>query len=183
MVNEYLQTSQEDIYAVGDAIEVVDYINGQKATIALAGPANRQGRIAAKNMMGGSEKYQGTLGSSVAKVFDLTVASTGNNEKTLKRYEVPYEVLHIHPSSHAGYYPGAAQMSIKLIFNKETGKIYGAQAIGGDGVEKRIDVIATAIKGGLTVEDLTNVELCYAPPVFFCKRSSKHGRICGNKPC
>ena len=169
VVNEYLQTSQEDIYAVGDAIEVVDYINGQKAAIALAGPANRQGRIAAKNMMGGSEKYQGTLGSSVAKVFDLTVASTGNNEKTLKRYGIPYEVLHIHPSSHAGYYPGAAQMSMKLIFDKETGKIYGAQAIGADGVEKRIDVIATAIKGGLTVEDLTNVELCYAPPYSSAK--------------
>ena len=169
VVNEFLQTSQEDIYAVGDAIEVVDYINGQKAAIALAGPANRQGRIAAKNMMGGSEKYQGTLGSSVAKVFDLTVASTGNNEKTLKRYEIPYEVLHIHPSSHAGYYPGAAQMSMKLIFDKETGKIYGAQAIGADGVEKRIDVIATAIKGGLTVEDLTNVELCYAPPYSSAK--------------
>ena len=169
VVNEFLQTSQEDIYAVGDAIEVVDYINGQKASIALAGPANRQGRIAAKNMMGGSEKYQGTLGSSVAKVFDLTVASTGNNEKTLKRYEIPYEVLHIHPSSHAGYYPGAAQMSMKLIFDKETGKIYGAQAIGADGVEKRIDVIATAIKGGLTVEDLTNVELCYAPPYSSAK--------------
>ena len=169
VVNEFLQTSHKDIYAVGDAIEVVDYINGQKAAIALAGPANRQGRIAAKNMMGGNEKYQGTLGSSVAKVFDLTVASTGNNEKTLKQYEIPYEVLHIHPSSHAGYYPGAAQMSMKLIFDKETGKVYGAQAIGADGVEKRIDVIATAIKGGLTVEDLTNVELCYAPPYSSAK--------------
>ena len=123
------------------------------------------------------------LGSSVAKVFDLTVASTGNNEKTLKRYEIPYEVLHIHPSSHAGYYPGAAQMSMKLIFDKETGKIYGAQAIGADGVEKRIDVIATAIKGGLTVEDLTNRRIMLCTTILFCKRSSKYGRICGNKPC
>lgn len=169
IVNEYLQTSNEDIYAVGDAIEVVDYINGSKAAIPLAGPANRQGRIAAKNMMGNSEKYQGTLGTSVAKVFDLTVAATGNNEKTLKRLGTSYEVIHIHPSSHAGYYPGAAQISLKLIFDKQTGKIFGAQAIGADGVEKRIDVIATAIKGGLTVEDLTNLELSYAPPFSSAK--------------
>lgn len=169
IVNEFLQTSNEDIYAVGDAIEVVDFINGSQTAIPLAGPANRQGRIAAKNMMGQNEKYQGTLGTSVAKVFDLTVASTGNNEKTLKRIGTPYEVLHIHPSSHAGYYPGAAQISLKLIFDKETGKIFGAQAVGADGVEKRIDVIATAIKGGLTVEDLTNLELSYAPPYSSAK--------------
>ena len=169
IVNEYLQTSNENIYAVGDAIEVVDYINGNKAMIPLAGPANRQGRIAANNMIGKKEKYQGTLGTSVAKVFDLTVASTGNNEKTLKRFGVPYEVLHIHPSSHAGYYPGASQISLKLIFDKNTGKIFGAQAIAGDGADKRIDVIATAIKGGLTVEDLTNLELSYAPPFSSAK--------------
>ena len=170
IVNEYLQTSNEDIYAVGDAIEVVDYMNGNKAMIPLAGPANRQGRIAANNMVGSKkEKYQGTLGTSVAKVFDLTVASTGNNEKTLKRYGVPYEVLHIHPSSHAGYYPGASQIALKLIFDKESGKIFGAQAIAGDGADKRIDVISTAIKGGLTVEDLTNLELSYAPPFSSAK--------------
>ena len=169
LVNEFLQTSNKDIYAVGDAIEVVDFINGKQTAIPLAGPANRQGRIAAKNMLGQKEKYQGTLGTSVAKVFDLTVASTGNNEKTLKRIGTPYEVLHIHPSSHAGYYPGAAQISLKLIFDKETGKIYGAQAIGADGVEKRIDVISTAIKGGLTVGDLTNLELSYAPPYSSAK--------------
>ena len=169
IVNEYLQTSNENIYAVGDAIEVVDYINGNKAMIPLAGPANRQGRIAANNMIGKKEKYQGTLGTSIAKVFDLTVASTGNNEKTLKRFSVPYEVLHIHPSSHAGYYPGASQISLKLIFDKDTGKIFGAQAIAGDGADKRIDVIATAIKGGLTVEDLSNLELSYAPPFSSAK--------------
>ncbi|MDQ0230712.1 CoA-disulfide reductase [Metabacillus malikii] len=169
IVNEYLQTSNQDIYAVGDAVEVVDYISGTKAMIPLAGPANRQGRIAANNMMGKRETYQGTLGTSIAKVFDLTVAATGNNEKILNRLDVPYEVVHIHPSSHAGYYPNAAPIALKLIFNKETGKIYGAQAIGMDGVDKRIDVIATAIKGNLTVEDLTNLELSYAPPFSSAK--------------
>lgn len=169
IVNEYLQTSNEDIYAVGDAVEVVDYISGTKVMIPLAGPANRQGRIVANNMMGKKEKYQGTLGTSIAKVFDLTVAATGINVKTLKRLAMNYEVVHIHPSSHAGYYPGAAPIALKLIFDKETGKIYGAQAVGADGVDKRIDVIATAIKGGLTVEDLTNLELSYAPPYSSAK--------------
>jgi CoA-disulfide reductase len=169
IVNEFLQTSNDDIYAVGDAVEVVDYISGIKAMIPLAGPANRQGRIAANNMMGKNEKYQGTLGTSIAKVFDLTVAATGNNEKTLKRLGITYEVVHIHPSSHAGYYPGAAPIALKLIFDKETGKIFGAQAVGADGVDKRIDVIATAIKGALTVEDLTNLELSYAPPFSSAK--------------
>jgi CoA-disulfide reductase len=169
IVNEYLQTSNEDIFAVGDAVEVVDYISGTKAMIPLAGPANRQGRIAANNIMGKKEKYQGTLGTSIAKVFDLTVAATGNNEKTLKRLGTKYEVVHIHPSSHASYYPGAAPIALKVIFDKETGKIYGAQAVGADGADKRIDVIATAIKGGLTVEDLTNLELSYAPPYSSAK--------------
>jgi CoA-disulfide reductase len=169
IVNEYLQTSNENIYAVGDAIEVVDYISGTKAMIPLAGPANRQGRIAANNMLGKREKYLGTLGTSIAKVFDLTVAATGNNEKILKRLGVPYEVVHIHPSSHAGYYPGAAPIALKLIFDKESGKIFGAQAVGADGADKRMDVIATAIKGGLTVEDLTNLELSYAPPYSSAK--------------
>lgn len=169
IVNEYLQTSNEDIYAVGDAVEVVDYISGIEAMIPLAGPANRQGRIAANNMMGKKEIYQGTLGTSIAKVFDLTVASTGNNEKTLKRLGIPYEVVHIHPSSHAGYYPGAEPISLKLIFDQQTGRIFGAQAVGADGVDKRIDVIATAIKGGLTVEDLTHLELSYAPPYSSAK--------------
>ncbi|MED3574610.1 CoA-disulfide reductase [Cytobacillus praedii] len=169
IVNEYLQTSNKDIYAVGDAVEVVDYISSMKAMIPLAGPANRQGRIAANNMMGKKEKYQGTLGTSIAKVFDLTVASTGNNEKTLKRLGIPYEVVHIHPSSHAGYYPGAFPISLKLIFDQETGRIFGAQAVGADGADKRIDVIATAIKGGLTVEDLTHLELSYAPPYSSAK--------------
>lgn len=169
IVNEYLQTSNEHIYAVGDAVEVFDYISGTKTMIPLAGPANRQGRIAANNIMGKKEKYLGTLGTSIAKVFDLTVAATGNNEKTLKRLGVSYDVVHVHPSSHAGYYPGAAPIALKLIFDKETGKIFGAQAVGADGADKRIDVIATAIKGGLTVEDLTNLELSYAPPYSSAK--------------
>ena len=169
VINEFLQTSSSDIYAVGDAVEVIDYISGTKAMIPLAGPANRQGRIAANNIMGKKEKYQGTLGTSIAKVFDLTVAATGNNEKTLKRLGLDYEVIHIHPSSHAGYYPGAAPISLKLIFDKGTGKIFGAQAVGADGVDKRMDVIATAIKGGLTVEDLTHLELSYAPPYSSAK--------------
>jgi CoA-disulfide reductase len=169
VVNEFLQTTNEDIYAVGDAVEVIDYISGTKAMIPLAGPANRQGRIAANNMIGKKEKYQGTLGTSIAKVFDLTVAATGANEKTLKRLDVNYEVIHIHPSSHAGYYPGAVPIALKVIFDIETGKIFGAQAVGADGVDKRIDVIATAIKGGLTVEDLTNLELSYAPPFSSAK--------------
>lgn len=169
IVNEFLQTSNEDIYAIGDAIEVVDFINNTKTMIPLAGPANRQGRIAANNIMGKKVKYKGTLGTSIAKVFDLSVASTGNNEKTLKRLGIPYEVVHIHPSSHAGYYPGASPIALKLIFDKDTGKIYGAQAVGVDGVDKRIDVIATAIIGGLTIEDLTNLELSYAPPFSSAK--------------
>ncbi|AYV71599.1 CoA-disulfide reductase [Niallia circulans] len=169
VVNHLLQTSNQDIYAVGDAIEVRDYINRKKTMIPLAGPANRQGRIAANNMMGKKEKYEGTLGTSIVKVFDLTVATTGNNEKTLQKWEIPYEVVHIHPNSHAGYYPESSPITFKLIFDKESGQIYGAQAIGREGVDKRIDVIATAIKGNLSVEDLTNLELSYAPPYSSAK--------------
>ena len=169
IVNEYLQTSNENIYAVGDAIEVVDYINGNKAMIPLAGPANRQGRIAANNMIGKKEKYQGTLGTSIAKVFDLTVASTGNNEKTLKRLVCPMKYFIFIQVLMQDTTLVLSQISLKLIFDKDTGKIFGAQAIAGDGADKRIDVIATAIKGGLTVEDLTNLELSYAPPFSSAK--------------
>ncbi len=169
-VNEYLETSDPDIYALGDAIEVTDYINGTTTAIPLAWPANRQGRIVANNIYGKKETYNGTMGTSVAKVLDYTAASTGNNEKTLKRIGINnYQVIHIHPGSHAGYYPGAAPIALKVIFDKETGKIYGAQGIGKDGVEKRIDVIATAIKGGLSVLDLADLELAYAPPYSSAK--------------
>ncbi|WP_187292202.1 CoA-disulfide reductase [Bacillus sp. 1NLA3E] len=168
-VNEYLQTNDENIYAIGDAIEVVDYINGKPAMIPLAGPANRQGRIVANNICGRSEKYPGTLGTAIAKVFDLAVAATGNNEKTLKRLGIDYEVVHTHPASHAGYYPGASPIALKLIFDRNSGKIYGAQAVGANGADKRIDVISTAIKGNLTVHDLTEIELAYAPPFSSAK--------------
>lgn len=168
-VNDYLQTADESIYALGDAIEVTNYISGNDAMIPLAGPANRQGRIVANNIYGRKQKYKGTLGTSVAKIFDLTVATTGNNEKLLKQEGKAYEVLHIHPGSHAGYYPGAEPISLKVIFDRETGKIYGAQAVGKVGVEKRIDVIATAISGGLNVFDLSDIELSYAPPYSSAK--------------
>lgn len=168
-VNDYLQTTDESIYAIGDAIEVKDYIHQEPTMIPLAGPANRQGRIVANNIYGRYEEYVGTLGTSVAKIFDLTVATTGNNEKTLQANEIPYQVIHLHPASHATYYPGAYPISLKVLFNQETGEIYGAQAIGKSGVEKRIDVIATAIKGSLTVFALADLELSYAPPYSSAK--------------
>ncbi|MGV8145730.1 MAG: CoA-disulfide reductase [Alkaliphilus sp.] len=168
-VNEYLQTSDPNIYAIGDAIEVTDYVSGKPAMIPLAGPANKQGRIVANNICGEKIKFSGTMGTSVAKVFDMTVAATGNNEKLLKRFNFSYEVLHIHPGSHAGYYPGAFPISIKILFNKETRKILGAQAVGFTGVEKRIDVIATAMKGNLKITDLADLELSYAPPFSSAK--------------
>ncbi len=168
-VNEHLQTSDPSIYAVGDVIEVKDYIHGTYTYIPLAWPANRQGRLVADHIHGKEAVYNGTLGTSIAKVFDLSVASTGSNEKLLKRLGVPYEVVHVTPNSHAGYYPGAAQLNLKLIFDKETGRIYGAQAVGKEGVDKRIDVIATAIKGNMTVLDLPDIEIAYAPPYSSAK--------------
>lgn len=164
VVDEYMKTSDENIYALGDAVEILDFVNKKPTMIPLAWPANRQGRLVADNICGKNVVYKGTLGSSVAKIFDYTVATTGNNEKTLKRIGIDYEVIHIHPNSSAGYYPGAFPMSLKMIFDKKTGRIYGAQGIGIEGVDKRIDVIATAIKGNLTVFDLQDVETCYAPP-------------------
>ncbi|MFR6471760.1 MAG: CoA-disulfide reductase [Turicibacter sanguinis] len=164
VVDKKMKTSDESIYALGDAVEIMDFVNKQPTIIPLAWPANRQGRIVADNICGKESEYKGTLGSSVAKVFDYTVAATGNNEKTLKRLNLEYKALHIHPGSHAGYYPGAFPIAYKLLFNPKTGQIYGAQGVGIDGVEKRIDVIATAIKGNLNVIDLQDVEVCYAPP-------------------
>lgn len=164
VVDAYMKTSDKNIYALGDAVEIMDFVNEKPAMIPLAWPANRQGRIVANNICGRKEKYKGTLGSSVAKVFDYTVATTGNNEKTLKRLGMNYKVVHIHPGSHAGYYPGSFPISMKMTFDPKTGKIFGAQGVGMDGVEKRIDVMATAIKAGLTVFDLQDVEPCYAPP-------------------
>ena len=164
LVNEFLQTSNPDIYAVGDAIEVAHFINNKKVLIPLAWPANRQGRIVADNIVLGNQyKYTGSLGSSILKFFELSVASTGLNEKTLKKFGIPYKTAIVTRGHHAGYYPGAKNMVLKLIFD-ENGKIFGAQAIGEAGVDKRIDVIATAIKGNLTVYDLPEIEITYAPP-------------------
>jgi CoA-disulfide reductase len=164
-VNEYMQTSDENIFAGGDAIAVQHYLDSSKEVyIPLAWPANRQARLIADNVNGDNVKYPGTLGSSVLKVFELTAAATGASEKLLKMWNMKYEILHIHRGNHASYYPGASNIAMKLLFNPENGQIYGAQAIGPNGTEKRIDVIATAIKGKLTVEDLIDLELTYAPP-------------------
>ena len=168
IVDDHMKTNVEGIYAVGDAVLIKDFINENPSAIPLAGPANRQGRIAADNICGINSTYKGTLGTSIIKVFGLTAASTGNNERTLKRLEIPYKVIYAHPNSHAAYYPGAVQMSIKLIFN-EDGKILGSQILGYDGVDKTIDVIATVIKLKGTVKDLTELELAYAPPYSSAK--------------
>ena len=168
LVNENMATNAENVYAVGDAIEVVDFVNKQNTAVPLAGPANKQGRIAADNIAGLNTTYKGTQGTSIIKVFGLTAASTGNNERTLKRLNIPYKTITVHPAAHASYYPGAMMMTLKLIFNEE-GKILGAQGVGSDGVDKRIDVIATVLRLGGTVTDLTELELCYAPPFSSAK--------------
>lgn len=168
IVDEYLKTNIENVYAVGDAIEVVDFITKQKTAIPLAGPANKQGRIAADNISGLKTKYNGTQGTSVLKVFDLTVASTGANERSLKRAGIEYKVIVTHPTSHASYYPGGLQMTLKLLIDPQ-GKVLGAQGLGYEGVDKRIDVIATVIRLNGTVKDLTELELAYAPPYSSAK--------------
>ena len=168
VVNERMETNVENVYAVGDAVEVKDFVNGEITAIPLAGPANKQGRIAADNIAGLNSTYKGTQGTSIIKVFGLTGATTGNNERTLKRLNIPYKVIYVHPFSHASYYPGAAPLSIKLIFN-EQGAILGSQIVGFESVDKRIDVIATVIRLKGTVEDLTELELSYAPPYSSAK--------------
>jgi len=169
VVSDSLQTADSDIYAIGDAIQVKDFINGSAAMIPLAWPANRQGRLVADHIYGKDVKYSGSMGTSVAKVFDMTVASTGNNEKTLQRLGIDYNTVHIHPGSHAGYYPGAFPIALKMTFDPSSGRIFGVQGVGYAGVEKRIDVVATAMKGGLTVFDLPDLELAYAPPYSSAK--------------
>ncbi|KEO79701.1 CoA-disulfide reductase [Paenibacillus polymyxa] len=169
LVNAQLQTSDPAIYAVGDAIQVKDRNHGFATMVSLAWGANRQGRLAADHINGQTISYDGALGTSVIKTFALTSASTGNNEKTLQRLGVPYQAVHIHPGSHAGYYPGASPIAMKLLFNPENGMIYGAQAVGADGADKRIDVIATAIRGHLNVRELADIELAYAPPYSSAK--------------
>ncbi len=167
-VNEHMKTNKENVFAVGDAIVVRDYVNGEDAFIPLAGPANRQGRIVADNIAGINSIYKGTLGTSIIKVFDMVAASTGNNERTLNRYNIKYKKVYLYPMSHASYYPNATQLSIKVLYDLE-GKVLGAQALGYEGVDKFVDVIATVIKFGGTMEDLTELELAYAPPFSSAK--------------
>jgi len=164
VVDTQMRTSDPNIYAAGDAVEVTHLVSRQKALIPLAGPANRQGRIVADNVLGGESVYHFSQGTAICKVFDLAIGMTGMSEKALKQAGVVYEKIYIHPSSHAGYYPGAMPISLKLVFDPGSGKILGTQAVGATGVDKRIDVLATALQAGLTVRDLAQLELSYAPP-------------------
>lgn len=164
LVNEQYETSQKDIYAVGDAIVVRQQINGADTMIALASPANRQGRQVADVISGIDRKNKGSIGTAIVRVFNLAAASTGLSERQLQQANETYESIHIQGKSHAGYYPDAKTIVLKLLFHPTTGKIYGAQAVGEDGVDKRIDILATAIKAGMTVEDLPELEFTYAPP-------------------
>lgn len=169
-VNDYMQTSDADIYALGDAVEVRHLVTGQPALIPLAGPANKQGRIVADNIVfGNKEKYPGSIGTSIAKVFDLTVAAAGANAKLLQRNNIPYISSYTHGASHAGYYPGAVPLSIKILFAPENGKLLGAQIVGFNGVDKRIEMLAQVIQRGGTVHDLVELEHAYAPPYSSAK--------------
>ncbi len=164
VVNRHMKTNIQNIYAVGDAVEAEDFITKSPAFIPLAGPANKQGRIAADNICGINSEYTGTQGSAVLKLFDMTVATTGINEKSAATAGINYDKTYIYSGSHASYYPGASNMSIKALWDKKTLKIIGAQIVGFDGVDKRMDVLASSIRFGAKITDLTNLELCYAPP-------------------
>ena len=163
VVNEHMQTSADNVYAVGDVTQVNDFVTKTAVQIPLAGPANRQGRIAADHLFGRTSTYRGTQGTSVVGVFGKTVAMTGQSEKALVRAGSEYQKIYIHPVDHAGYFPGAEGMTLKLIFDPSDGAILGAQGVGGNGVDKRIDIVAMAIQAGMTVYDLEEAELCYAP--------------------
>lgn len=163
-VDDRMRTSDPNIYAVGDAVEVREFVSGDPAMIPLAGPANRQGRIAAEVILGRDSRYKATQGTAICKVFELTFAMTGLSETMLQRKGLPYQRIYVHPADHATYYPGAHSITLKLLFNPVDGRILGAQAVGMAGVDKRIDVIAVAQRAGLTVFDLEDLELCYAPP-------------------
>jgi NADPH-dependent 2,4-dienoyl-CoA reductase/sulfur reductase-like enzyme/rhodanese-related sulfurtransferase len=163
-VNEHLQTNDPNIWAVGDAIEVCDRVTGAWSLVPLAGPANRQGRIAAENMFGRASRYLGTWGTAILRLFNLSAGCTGATEKTLRKASIQFQALHLHPDSHAGYYPGSERIAMKILFAPDTGKLLGAQAVGRDGVDKRIDVLATALQAGMTMSDLAELELAYAPP-------------------
>ena len=169
LVNENLETNIDGVYALGDSILVKNYITNQDVAIPLAGPANRQGRIVAGNIVGRNEKYKGSLGTAIIKIFGLTGASTGLNERTLKQLNISYEKIYLHPNNHAAYYPGASPISIKVLYNKENKEILGAQAVGINGVDKFIDIVATSIKFKATIDDLAELELAYAPPFLSAK--------------
>lgn len=169
LVNEKMETSVEGVYAAGDAVLVKDIVSGKEVYIPLAGPANKQGRIIADNISGHEVKYKGSLGTAIIKIFDMVAAATGNNEKALKRNNVNYKKVYLHPLSHAGYYPDATNLNIKVLYDAENGKLLGAQVLGYEGVDKFIDVIATTIKFGGTMEDLKDLDLAYAPPFLSAK--------------
>lgn len=169
IVNERMETSISNIYAVGDAVEVKHFITGKKELISLAGPANKQGRIAADNICGGNSLFCGSQGSSILKLFDMTIAATGLNENSAKQAGIDYESIVLSPLSHAGYYPGGKVMTMKVLFERTSLKLLGAQIIGFDGVDKRIDVIATAIRAKMKATDLKDLELAYAPPYSSAK--------------
>ena len=169
VVNDRMETSVPDVYAVGDAVEVRHYVTGDKALISLAGPANKQGRIVADNICGGDSRYPGSQGSSVLKLFNMTAASTGINEKTAKAAGMEYDKVVLSPGNHAGYYPGGRTMTMKVLWEKETLRLLGAQIVGYDGVDKRIDVLATAIHCGMKATELTQLDLAYAPPYSSAK--------------
>ena len=164
-VDDQMRTNVPDIFAVGDAIEVKDFVTGQWSLVALAGPANRQGRIAADVIAGRDSRFRGTQGTSICQIFEAAIASTGASEKLLNQLgDTDYEKIYLYPNSHAGYYPGAKYIAMKVIFRKSDGRLLGAQVLGEDGVAKRIDAFAMAIQAGFTIYDLEEVELCYAPP-------------------
>ena len=169
VVNDRMETSDPHIYAVGDAVEISHFVTGQRVSIALAGPANKQGRIAADNITGGDSRYTGGQGSSVLKLFDMTAAVTGLNEKAAQAAGLSYDKVVLTSSSHAAYYPGARSMVVKVLFELLTGRILGGQIVGYDGADKRIDVLATAIRAGMTASDLTELDLAYAPPYSSAK--------------
>jgi len=169
LVNDKMETSIPDIYAVGDAVQVKHYVTGEDALISLAGPANKQGRIAADNICGGDSRYSGSQGSSVIKIFDMTAATTGINEKTAKKAGLNIDKVILSPMSHAGYYPGGKTMTMKVLFEKETYRLLGAQIVGYEGVDKRIDVLATAIHAGMKATELKELDLAYAPPYSSAK--------------
>ena len=169
LVNDRMETSAPDIYAVGDAVQVKHFVTGQDTLLSLAGPANKQGRIAADNICGGDSRYPGSQGSSVIKVFDMTIATTGVNEKTAKQAGIDCDKVYLSPMSHAGYYPGGKVMTLKVVFEKGTYRLLGAQIVGYEGVDKRIDVLATAIHAGLSALQLKDLDLAYAPPYSSAK--------------